>query len=424
MTYNPHASEYWNEEAFRKELLRVFEICETCRRCYHLCPSFKILLDGLDEVEGDVEQLQDAIIDDVVDYCYQCKLCYPHCPYIPPHRWAIDFPRLMLRAKALRHKKTGVPLHDKILGATEVTGRIGTLFAPLSNLFQKNALNRIVMEKITGIARERLLPPFNRQTFEKWWKKHAQTYTVEDPIDQVVFFHTCFVNYQDLGLGTTIVKLLKSIGVEPIVPKQNCCGMPYFDGGAVDRTLELARKNIDTLFPYAEKGHFIVTPGPTCTYMLRFEYPTLFPDDERATKVSEQVRDIMEYLDFLIQEKKWTPEWPDVNMNVFYHIPCHLKVQNIGFRTLNILENIPGLTITVGERCTGMDGTWGLKARFFEESLKIAQPLAEEIKKTQPDVVVTDCPLAGVQIEQTTGYKPVHPILFLTHLLQQKEEHS
>src|SRR5215510_16181514 len=103
---------FWDAGEVGQELTRVFDVCHSCRRCYNLCPSFNVLLDGIDEVAGEAARLPGKTVREVVDLCYQCKLCEPHCPYVPPHRWDVDFPRLMLRAKAARVKEEGMLLPD------------------------------------------------------------------------------------------------------------------------------------------------------------------------------------------------------------------------------------------------------------------------------------------------------------------------
>ena len=121
--------EFWDLGAVERELRRVYDICGGCRRCLPLCPSFKVLFDRMDveAVDGDVDKLAAADIKEVVD------LCFNHCPYTPPHRWEIDLPRLMLRARAAQVRQSGVSLQDRMLGNADLVGKLGTLAAPLSN---------------------------------------------------------------------------------------------------------------------------------------------------------------------------------------------------------------------------------------------------------------------------------------------------
>lgn len=418
MLPSPGDDTFWDTEDAKKERERIFTVCETCRRCYSLCPSFHILLDGIDEVDGDVQRLPTEVADRVVDYCYQCKLCYPHCPYVPPHRWAVDFPRLMLRERAIRAKRKGLALEDKLLGAVDFMGKIGTRFATLINWTNQQRLPRLIMEKTVGIASQRDLPRFNRGTFQAWVQGRAKSTLKKKEKDCVIFFHTCFINYHDKTLGMDILHFLESQGMGVKTPAQVCCGMPYLDGGEIQKTLELAEKNLAVLKPLVAQGMKIVVPGPTCGYMLRYEYPYLLGEREDVKSVAGAVMDLCEYLEVQAKEGRWEPAFVTKKWKVLYHVPCHLRAQNIGFQALPLLRRIPGLEILPVELCTGMDGTWGLKSRFFSESQKIAQPLIQEIQKFKPDYVATDCPLAAMQIRQLTGNTPLHPVQILNQALE------
>lgn len=418
MIPTPDQPQFWDAQALDKELRRVFEICETCRRCYPLCPSFRLLLDGLDQVDGDVDQLPQTVIHDVVDYCYQCKLCYPHCPYIPPHRWEIDFPRLMLWARAVINREHGVPRVDRILGAVDTIGKMATRFAPIVNWANQSTLNRKLTEKVLGISHKRKLPTFNRTTFQKYIRSYRSPVPETEALDRIVLFHTCYINYQDLALGVDLLKLFERLKIHVTIPPQVCCGMPYLDGGMVEKTRELARQNVSTLLPFVQKGMKIISPGPTCSYMLRRDYPYLLDNASDAQAVADATRDACEYLNDLIKSGRLALAFTPVEKKILYHVPCHLRAQNVGFQAIALLESIPGVTLRTVEQCTGMDGTWGMKARFFDESVKVAEPLVKAIQEEKPDLVVTDCPLAGLQIEQLTGYRPQHPLQILLQSLK------
>src|SRR2546422_655697 len=168
--------EFWDPSAVDRELRRVYDICSGCRRCLPLCPSFKVLFDRLDvdAVDGDVEKLPTRDVKEVVDLCYQCKLCFNHCPYTPPHRWEVDFPRLMLRARAADARANRVTFQDRMLGNTELIGKLGRLAAPLSNWMNELAVHRAFMHAVAGIHKNRNLPKFHRQTFSAWFESRAR----------------------------------------------------------------------------------------------------------------------------------------------------------------------------------------------------------------------------------------------------------
>ena len=405
---------FWDPSAVDSELRRVYDICAGCRRCLPLCPSFKVLFDRLDvdAVDGDVEKLPPADVKEVVDLCYQCKLCFNHCPYTPPHRWAIDFPRLMLRARASEARRRGVSLQDRLLGNTDLIGTLGSWTAPLSNWMNTLSLNRALVQAVAGIHRLRNLPRFHRQTFSAWFKSRSAPAAPSAGAKKVAMFTTCTVEYNAPAIGRAAVGVLERNGVDVTVPEQRCCGMPYLDGGAMDECRALVRDNVRTLAAAVREGREIVSPGPTCSYMLKHEYP-LLDDTDDARLVAGATRDLFEYLARLHAAHALDTRFTKRGGAVSYHAPCHLRAQNIGMKSADVLRAIPGCSVDVIERCSAVDGTWGFKTEYYELSLKVARPLFEDITRSGAPTVATDCPLAGLQIEQGTGRKPVHPIQVL-----------
>jgi glycerol-3-phosphate dehydrogenase subunit C len=412
MTLDIRQAEFWKLDKVDAELRRVYDICSGCRRCLPLCPSFKVMFERLDgeAVDGDVDKLPPADVKEVVDLCYQCKLCYNHCPYTPPHRWQVDFPRLMLRARSARAKDTGVTLQDRFLGNTDLIGRLGSLTAPLSNWAATLPAHRALMETAVGIHRERNLPAFHRQTFSRWFdqRKPAAPATARG---RVALFATCSVEYNDPATGKAAVAVLEKNGIDVSLPGQRCCGMPYLDGGAVKDAKRLIADNVRTLAEAVRQGREIVVPGPTCSYMLKQEYPWL-DGSEDANLVAGHTRDLFEYLAGLHAGGSLDTRFPNPPGTIAYQLPCHLKAQNLGTKSADVLR-LTGARVETVERCSAVDGTWGMKKEYFALSMKLAQPLFTEIEAARPDCVASDCPLAALQIHQGTGRRARHPIRVL-----------
>jgi Fe-S oxidoreductase len=410
--------EFWELGAVEKELRRVYDICGGCRRCLPLCPSFKVLFDRIDveAVDGDVDKLPAADVKEVVDLCYQCKLCFNHCPYTPPHRWEVDFPRLMLRARAAQARKAGVSLQDRMLGHADLVGKLGSLAVPLSNWLNELAVHRAFMQAIVGIHRQRNLPKFARPTFSSWFKARRPSPSSARPAPapgarKVALFATCSVEYYETSTGRAAVNVLERNRVDVSLPAQRCCGMPYLDGGAMDEAKALIRDNVASLAAAVREGREIVVPGPTCSYMLKQEYPWLDGSAD-AKLVAANTRDIFEYLAKLHAGGELDTNFAKPVGAVTYHVPCHLRAQNIGHKSADVLRAIPGGSVDVIEKCSAVDGTWGFKKEYYELSLKVAQPLFDAVTRGGP-VAATDCPLAALQIEQGTGRKPKHPVELL-----------
>jgi NAD-dependent dihydropyrimidine dehydrogenase PreA subunit len=153
-----------------KELERVFDICQGCRLCFNLCPSFPALFDATDRNDGDVRGLTAAEKERVIDLCYGCKLCEIKCPYTPHdgHEFQLDFPRLILRAKLVKAKEEGVKLRERVLARPDQLGKAGALTPALANMMCRQKFQRVAMEKLLGIHRDKPLPDFAAETFDKW----------------------------------------------------------------------------------------------------------------------------------------------------------------------------------------------------------------------------------------------------------------
>ena len=393
--------------ALATESARVYDICAGCRRCYNLCPSFTHLLDAIDGHDGEIQGLSPEEDRRTVDLCFGCKLCYPLCPYTPPHRWAVDFPLLMQRATIVRADREGISLRDRVLGNPELLGRLGSAFARVANWANRNRVLRWGMEKALGVDRRRRLPRYGRR-FSRWFRRQAPPSGVGRS-GRVALFYTTPVEFNAPGIGVAAVRVLWRSGVEVACPPQVCCGMPALDGGDVAGATRRARRNLESLGRAVAAGYDVVVPGPTCSRMLKHEYPRLVPGPA-TEQVVARVHDLSEYLVKLHGEGKLDRMFAAPLGRVAYHAPCHLRVQEIGFKARDVLLLVPGTTVGVLERCTGMDGTWGFKSEFYDASLAVARPLLRDLEAMGPDLVVSDCPLAALQIEQARGGRVYHPV--------------
>lgn len=430
---NPHhtAPVYWEKGALKDETQRVLEICHGCRRCWNLCPSFGNVFKRIDQLEdqlngptpvaaaaGSADGLYDegaavadpslaraldpvsALTDDdhkkLVDECYQCKLCYNMCPYHPPHRYQLDFPRLMQRQRAVR----GGRFMDKIFARVDLLGRMASLAAPLANYLSSLRWPR----PLVGIHKERNLPQFHSETFRKWWDYRGPK---GERKELVALFYTCSVNYNFPSTGKAAVAVLEKNGLEVLAPEQICCGMPLLDAGDIEGAKAAARKNIAKLLPLAQRGVPILALGPACSLMLRDEYPALLRSED-AYLVARSTYDVCEYLVKLKRAGRLSLDFKDVG-KIAYQVPCHLKAQNVGYKSKELLELLgPGVAMI--DRCSAHDGTWSMKQEYFDLSMKKAERLFEELKAANADRIATDCPLAGLQIEKGLGRKPLHPV--------------
>ena len=407
---NPAETAFWNETNLEVELRRVGNICHGCRLCFNLCPSFRELFRRIDEKGEAVENLTRDDFKQVVLLCYDCKLCFPKCPYTPPHNYQLDFPRLMVRARALWGKRG---LRERFLEDPDRLALLGVPMAPLANWVNQLSITRRLFEKIMGIHHRAVLPTFARQTFAAWHRRRMRRDGARAGANgKVVLFYTCLVNYHEPEVGRAAVQVLEHNDVEVVCPPQRCCGMPYLDTGNLPAAVKRARYNVERLVPYVRAGYTIVSPGPSCSLMLRQEYPHLLSSPE-AREVASHTQDLCEYLMKLNAQGKLRRDWTPLQEVILYHHPCHLQVQNIGRKSWDLLALISEKEVGCVTQCSGHDGTWSMKREYHELSHQIGGKLYSRVQESLSSLVACDCSLAQKQITQGTGKKAVHPILLV-----------
>jgi Fe-S oxidoreductase len=417
--YDPTDPRFYDEKDLRSEVERIFKLCADCRMCVKYCGSFPSLFDAIDDyctegkyAEVDTKKLKSEDVKKVVDLCFQCKLCYIKCPYTPgDHEWSIDFPRLMTRAKAQEIKKKGVPLVDKLLGNPDLVGKIGSAAAPLANWANDNLLSRRLMHDAVGIHKDKKLPPFASKTFAQRFAGERKA-PQDEPSAKVAFFSTCYVNYNEPEIGTDTLAVMGHNNVEVAFAYEQCCGMPRWHNGDVDGAVEAARRNIAGLLDHVNQGRTIIATNPTCSQMIRVEYPRLLGTDD-AKKVAAGTMDPMEFLAGLAAAGKLNKNFKTGAGHLSYHMPCHLRAQNVGYKTRDVLSLLPETTVRVVEECSGHDGTWAIKKENFEMSMKYGSRAFREMADGEPRVTCSDCPLAAIQIEQGNGKRPLNPMQIL-----------
>ena len=404
----------WSRTQLDQETLRVYDICDGCRRCFNLCPSFNTLFDGIDRYDSDVTKLAPAELEQVANECYYCKLCYNHCPYTPPHQYELDFPRLMIAWKKQIVAENGARWRDRLLVQTDLIGKLGGMVAPLANWMLQSRWVRRVMERVVGVHRDRQVLPFTAEALPLWWARRTHARKEGAFNGKVVLFASCMVNYQLTDVGKAVVQVLEKNDVQVALPDQQCCGMPSFDLGDIDAMAKAATANLASLKPWLDRGYDVVVPVPSCSLMLKREYPTLLPGDGTA-ELSKRTFDICEYLMRLKRAGTLKTDFVRSPGRVTYHVPCHLRDQNIGFKSKELME-LTGAQVHVVERCSGHDGTWSAKTEYFGLSMGIAGKAVRDITKTPADLIASDCPLAALQLDQAGaaahvgGRHTLHPI--------------
>jgi glycerol-3-phosphate dehydrogenase subunit C len=403
--------DFYDQGKAMAEMERVFDICHGCRRCVSLCQSFPTLFDLVDATaDGEVHGVKKEAYWDVVDQCYLCDLCYmTKCPYTPPHPWQLDFPHLMLRAKAIKHQKGEVGAKEKLLASTDTHGSFAgiPIVVDVVNAVNRTQTMRKLMQDQLGVNAKAWMPSFADQRF-RWGKVMSNpTFPVvngQRTPGKVAIYATCYVNYNEPGIGNDLIKLLDHNQIPyEIVDKEQCCGMPKLELGDLPSVARAKEANIPVLARYAREGWAIVTAVPSCTLMFKQELPLMFPDCADTQQVRAAMFDPFEYFVARHKDGLLKTDFKAALGRVSYHIPCHGRVQNIGKKTEEMFKLI-GQTVAVQlntvERCSGHAGTYGVKTATHPVAMKIGKPVFKSMAKDTPDYISSDCPMAGHHIAQ------------------------
>ncbi|HMM51268.1 MAG TPA: heterodisulfide reductase-related iron-sulfur binding cluster [Burkholderiaceae bacterium] len=423
--------EFYEEAKALDEMERVFDICHGCRRCLSLCNAFPTLFDLVDEsASGEVDGVDRKDYWKVVDQCYLCDLCFmTKCPYVPPHPWNVDFPHLMLRGKAIQFR-AGTPtrFRDVQLSSTDRNGTLAGIPVVVQavNALSRNKTARKLGERAIGVHRDAWLPAFTSDKFRAYAapsKPHPVRDGERTP-GKVAIYATCYVNYNEPGIGHDLAAVLDHNEIPYVLAeKEACCGMPKLELGDLESVAALKEKNIPALAKLARAGYAILAPIPSCALMFKQELPMLYPEDADVRAVQEAMFDPFEYLVLRAKDGLLKTDFPTPLGRVSWHVACHQRVQNVGQKTRELLQMVPGTKLNTVERCSGHAGTWGVKREFHEIAMKIGKPVFRQMAEHpegEPDWIASDCQLAGHHIEQgmtaagrAVAGKLAHPLTLL-----------
>ncbi len=414
---------FYDREDLNQELERVFDICHGCRRCVSLCDAFPTLFDLVDESGTmEVDGVDKADYPKVVDQCYLCDMCYlSKCPYVPPHEWNVDFPHLMLRAKAVDFKQHGASLRNKVLASTDAVAGLASI--PLVdvtvNALNANAGFRKVLESALGVHHAAPLPQYHSKTLRKRVAHMGQdlpVVPVGKTTGKVALYATCYGNYNSPQLGPDLYQVFQHNGIRvELVPKEQCCGMPKLELGDLESVERAMQANIPVLAKLVDEGYDLTALVPSCVLMYKQELPLMFPEDAQVQKVKDAFYDPFEYLWLRHKGGELATDFATELGDISYQVACHLRVQKFGIKARDILNMVPGTRVQAVERCSGHDGTYAVRVETHDNSVKIARPVVRKVDQQQADYFASDCPMAANHIANLAESvaEPQHPISLL-----------
>ncbi len=403
---------FWDKENLNAELERVYDICHGCRRCVSLCDAFPTLFDLVDESDTfEVDGVDKADYMKVVDQCYLCDLCYlTKCPYVPPHEWNIDFPHLMLRAKAVDFKENGTSFRNKVLTSTDAMNKLMKIpvINQTGNALLNNKTFRSVFEKGFGVHKDAPVSKYHTKNVEKLTRKLPVPDCTPKPIGKttgkVALYATCYGNYNTPDLGADFLKVFQHNDIEiKLVPKERCCGMPKLELGDLDAVERNMQYNIPILAELVDQGYDLVAPIPSCVLMYKQELPLMFPENQDVLKVQNAFFDPFEYLMIRHKGEALKTDFKQELGDISYQVACHQRVQRIGNKTRDLLSLVPGTEVHSIERCSGHDGTYAVKKETYDKAVKIARPVVRKVKDQAANHFTSDCPMANAHVAKLSG---------------------
>ena len=406
------SDDFWNVDALNHELERVFDHCHGCRRCVSLCQAFPLLFDLVDHSPTmEVDGVAKADYGKVVAQCYLCDLCYQtKCPYIPPHEWNIDFPHLMLRAKAVGFRNDGAKASARLISNTRLVGKFASIPVVLEavNWANNNGTLRGLAEKVLDVHRDAQLPSYHSPSARPRLTRHqddgANAVAAGPTSGKVAIFITCYGDHNHPKMVEDLAAVLRHNGVAvKLLARETCCGMPKLELGDLDTVEKYKNANLPRLIDVVNDGWDLIAPIPSCVLMFKQEIPLMFPGDESVQKIKRAFFDPFEYLMHRHAAGLFKTDFKNELGKIAWQVACHQRVQNIGPKTRDVLNLVPNTEVVTIERCSGHDGTYGVKKATYELSRKIAKPVETRVKQAAPQHFTSDCVMAGAHIAHGLG---------------------
>lgn len=393
-----------------------FEQCVKCTVCTAFCPVTAVNPDypGPKQAGPDGERYRlkkPLFYDEALKYCLNCKRCEVACP----ENVKIGD---IIQAARIKYAKNPPSLRDMMLASTDLMGSMATLVSPIVNTTLRLKPVKAIMDSTLGISSHRTFPSYASEKFTTWFNRHARK-SQEKFSKKVAYFHGCYANYNYPQLGKDLVKVMNALGYGVVLlEKEKCCGVAKIANRMIKEAIRDGEINLTSIRQAVEQGLPVLCTSSTCCFTIRDEYPHLLhlPNEDVRESVMLATRFIYSLIDRGEAQLKFKPGY---KKKVWYHTPCHMEKLGWQIYSTTLMRMIPGLDFNVLEsHCCGIAGTYGFKKENYGYSQAIGEPLFEQIKTENPDVVATDCETCKWQIEMSTGYPVMNPISILAEAIE------
>ncbi|MEF8812746.1 MAG: FAD-linked oxidase C-terminal domain-containing protein [Halovenus sp.] len=416
----PQTTLDFDDEGGFSHLVELCNGCGTCRQTDSdvMCPTYRASKEEIQTTRGRANMLRAAISgeldedelyserfqEEVLDLCVGCKGCKSDCPT------GVDMAKLKAEVKHEYHQQEGASLRSRLFGNIDRYAALGSRLAPLSNVVPKLPGARSLMQKLLGIAPERELPTFRRETFVDWFESRGGAAVPEAAAEsKVILFPDTYTNYTYPDAGKTTVAVLEAAGVHVQVPGDlEPSGRAAFSLGFLDQAAEQARANVDALAPLVADGWSVVSIEPSDAVMFQDEYLDLIAGED-VEAVSAATYGVMEYLDVarLVDDVSVDPPAETLT----YHGHCNQKATNKDHHAVGVLRRAGYEVDPLDSGCCGMAGSFGYEAEHYDLSQAIGSILFRQVEGSSGDTVTAPGASCRTQLGDRSGAEtPPHPI--------------
>ncbi len=415
----------------------VVELCHGCGGCRGpqettggvMCPTYRAAEEEIQSTRGranmlrqamsgdlDDEPFDDEFVEEVLDLCVGCKGCAKDCPS------GVDMAKMKAELTHEYHKRHGSSLRDKLFANFTTLAAYGSRLAPLSNLAQQLPGSGILQEKLLGIARERSLPKFHRETFVEWFaERGGASVSRADADRQALLFPDTYTNHNHPEAGKAAVEVLEALNVHVRIPDDVAgSGRPPHSKGFIDKARAAARTNVDVLAPLVADDWDVVVVEPSDAVMFQHDYLDLLRG-EAVERVATNTYGVLEYVDtFRLVDSAGIEPTPDAaRQSLTYHGHCHQKSTKKDHHAVGVLRRAGYDVDPLDSTCCGMAGSFGYEAEHYSMSKAIANILFDQIDDSDGDVVVAPGASCRSQLGDRSGSEePPHPVELVAAALE------